>query len=158
DASDPSRWYWGQQGNVPHLAVLLYATTPDEVAAAGRALQDALWGSAFRLLAALETSNMDGIEPFGFAGGISQPVLDWERRLAVGTGDRIEYGNLSALGEFVLGYPNEYGKYTERPLLDTAPGSALPAAEDQPDKRDVGRNGTYLVLRHLSQDVRSFWQ
>ena len=23
-----------------------------------------------------------------------------------------------ALGEFLLGYPNEYGKYTDRPLID----------------------------------------
>ena len=157
-ASDPSRWDWGRQGRAPHLAVLLYATTPDDVAAAGRALQDTSWSSAFRVLAALETSDMDGIEPFGFADGISQPVIDWERRMPVATGDRIAYGNLSALGEFVLGYPNEYGKYTERPLLEAAQGAELPAAEDQPDKRDIGRNGTYLVLRQLSQDVRGFWQ
>src|SRR5262249_33933019 len=32
------------------------------------------------------------------------------------------------------------------------------AAEDAPDKKDVGRNGTYLVMRQLRQDVRGFWQ
>ncbi len=31
---------------------------------------------------------------------------------------RLDYSNIAALGEFLLGYPNEYNKYTERPLLD----------------------------------------
>ena len=35
---------------------------------------------------------------------------------------------------------------------------ALPEAEDAPGMRDFGRNGTYLVLRQLRQDVRGFWQ
>ena len=33
----------------------------------------------------------------------------------------------------------------------------LPAL-DQPQKKDLGRNGTYLVIRQLVQDVRGFWQ
>jgi deferrochelatase/peroxidase EfeB len=70
------------------------------------------------------------------------------------------YTNLLSLGEFLLGYRNEYGKYTDRPLL--TPGERakdeLPAAEDNPAMRDVGRNGSYLVMRHLEQDVRAFWQ
>src|SRR4029077_5377165 len=71
-----------------------------------------------------------------------------------------DYSNLVALGEFVLGYPNEYGQYTDRPLLDAAadPPDGLPPAPDLPEMRDLGRNGTYLVLRDLRQDVRGFWQ
>jgi deferrochelatase/peroxidase EfeB len=58
-----------------------------------------------------------------------------------------------------LGYRNEYGKYTDRPLLDADAASAgLPEALDAPEKKDLGRNGTYLVLRQLRQDVRLFWQ
>src|SRR5262249_56445599 len=50
--------------------------------------------------------------------------------------------------------------YTDRPLLDPSddPGKILPLAEDAPGKRDLGRNGTYLVLRDLAQDVVRFWQ
>ena len=33
----------------------------------------------------------------------------------------------------------------------------LPLAEDQRDKRDFGRNGSFLVLRQLEQDVHGFW-
>ncbi len=49
--------------------------------------------------------------------------------------------------------------YTDRPLLPADSGNAaLPDAEDASGMRDVGRNGTYLVLRQLQQDVRGFWQ
>jgi deferrochelatase/peroxidase EfeB len=36
--------------------------------------------------------------------------------------------------------------------------SDLPPAEDLPGVKDLGRNGTYLVMRELEQDVRGFWQ
>ena len=48
-------------------------------------------------------------EPFGFADGISQPKIDWERERPVRDQDRLDYDNLVCLGEFLLGYPNEYG-------------------------------------------------
>ena len=62
--------------------------------------------------------------------------------------------------EVLLGYPNEYGKYTARPLLpaDAPFSSVLPFAEDEPDKRDLARNGTFVVIRQLQQDVRGFWR
>ena len=41
---------------------------------------------------------------------------------------------------------------------DFANAGDLLAAEDAPGKKDIGRNGTYLVMRTLKQDVRSFWQ
>ena len=39
-----------------------------------------------------------------------------------------------------------------------AVSAELPDASDDPGKKDVGRNGTYLVFRQLGQDVRGFWQ
>ena len=74
--------------------------------------------------------------------------------------DDLEYGNLIAAGEFLLGYENEYGLFTQRPLLDPAldPEDILSPAQDDPGRRDFGRNGCYLVLRQLEQDVAGFWQ
>jgi deferrochelatase/peroxidase EfeB len=37
-------------------------------------------------------------------------------------------------------------------------GNLLSSAEDAPDKKDFGRNGSYLVLRQLRQDVAGFWR
>ena len=75
--------------------------------------------------------------------------------------ERAEYSNLIPLGEVLLGYPNAYGRYTGRPLIDPVGDPRaldLPPAEDRPYRRDLGRNGSYLVLRQLHQDVRGFWQ
>ncbi len=103
---------------------------------------------------------MGGIEPFGFVDGISQPQLDWERKRAAVDEKQLAYTNSSCLGEYLLGYPNEYGLYTPRPLLDPTRDALgiLAAAEDVPQLKDLGRNGTYLVLRQLRQDVFGFWQ
>ena len=105
------------------------------------------------------TADLDGFEPFGFTEGISQPQIDWERRRNV-TRPQIDYSNVVALGEFLLGYPNEYNKYTGRPMIyaDSTRAADLLPAEDAPGKKDIGRNGTYLVMRQLRQDVRGFWQ
>jgi len=157
-ASAPQYWQWGGPGKVPHVLVMLYAQ-PSQLESWTENLQDAQWNAAFTVLACLPTSDLRNQEPFGFADGISQPSLDWDRRRSPG-GDQLTYTNLLTLGEFLLGYPNEYGKYTDRPLLDSGlpSSSILPFAEDVTHKRDLGRNGSYLVLRQLQQDVRGFWR
>jgi deferrochelatase/peroxidase EfeB len=161
----PASWEWGWDGNAaaptPHVVFLTFAQ-PDNGgldAFIGRTMSDD-WARGFELLHRLDTNDIGGIEPFGFADGISQPTIDWDQRRDP-TAACIDYGNLVALGEFVLGYRNEYGKYTDRPLIDARSNGAsgeLPDADDAPGKKDVGRNGTYLVIRQLEQDVRGFWR
>jgi Dyp-type peroxidase family len=157
-ASAPEHWQWGGQGSVPHVVLMLYAQD-GKLESWKQAIQGANWNASFDVITCLATSNLDGIEPFGFVDGISQPAIDWERQRTPAK-DELAYGNLASLGEFLLGYPNEYGKYTDRPLLapDSPASATLPAAEDVPDLRDLGRNGTYVVLRQLQQDVRGFWR
>ena len=160
----PSKWDWGGCPNdpkakekIPHLLVMFFAEQgllKDFVqSSTGNA-----WNEAFVEVRRLETSSLDGIEPFGFADGISQPEIDWQQQRDMLAG-QLDYSNFVALGEFLLGYRNEYGKYTDRPLVDVDAASAgLLPAEEAPEKRDVGKNGTYLVMRQLHQDVRKFWQ
>jgi deferrochelatase/peroxidase EfeB len=157
-ANDPGRWQWGAGARVPHAAALLYAR-PGGLADWQRSIEGQ-FAAGFELMACLSTSDMGGVEPFGFIDGISQPQPDWSRQRPALDQTQLAYTNLSCLGEYLLGYPNEYGLYTPRPLLDPQRDvqGSLPKAEDAPDKRDLGRNGSYLVLRQLRQDVSGFWQ
>lgn len=153
--SAPAAWTWGGPDNIPHIVVMAYAQSGLDTFI--DSIKGANWDTAFRLIQSLSTSDLQGFEPFGFKDGISQPRLDWERRRT--TESQLSYTNVACLGEFLLGYPNEYGHYTDRPLLANDDGNkSLPPAEDAPDMRDLGRNGTYLILRQLQQDVRGFWQ
>jgi len=158
DASAPERWQWGAGQRIPHVLVLLYAL-PGRLEAWRSAVQSQC-ESGFTIMESLNTANALEFEPFGFKDGISQPQLDWERQRAARDEEQLAYTNLSCLGEFLLGYPNEYGGYTDRPLFEPEreAGAMLPRAEEAPDKADLGRNGSYLVLRQLRQDVRGFWQ
>jgi deferrochelatase/peroxidase EfeB len=156
-ANSPEYWEWGGPEKVPHLVVMLYARE-NQLDAWAKTVGGPHWEDTFDVLESLSTSNLFGVEPFGFKDGISHPTIDWERRRHV-AGDELAYGNLVSLGEFLLGYPNEYGKYTDRPLLPASnQTAALPTAEDHPGLQDLGKNGTYLVFRQLAQDVRGFWQ
>ena len=157
-ANDPGGWKWGAGERVPHVAVLLYARA-GRLAAWEREIE-AQCAAGFVRIERLSTSDTQLKEPFGFDDGISQPKVDWERERPVRDQDQLEYSNLTCLGEFLLGYPNEYGLYTPRPLLapQRDPGGLLPRAEDAPDRADIGRNGCYLVLRQLQQDVQGFWR
>ena len=157
-ANAPEAWWWGYGGSIPDVLVMLFAL-PGKLDERKRTLQDNAWDAAFELIRCLDTTDMGGHEPFGFKDGISQPWIDWEGTPSISS-DQITYSNQVATGEFLLGYVNEYGKYTDRPLVDSTDRRAadLPDAEDVPAKKDVGRNGTYLVMRTLEQDVHGFWK
>jgi deferrochelatase/peroxidase EfeB len=158
-ANDPAGWQWGgSPEQLPHALLMLYAAPGGLEDWQREVLSECEQG--FEQLGFLDTSDMDGVEPFGFADGISEPSIDWLRERPARDEEAGRYSNLSCLGEYLLGYPNEYGAYTDRPLLDANrdPEALLPRAEDAPDKVDLGRNGSYLVLRQLEQDVAGFWR
>lgn len=155
--NDPGGWLWGRP--VPHVLVMLYAARGGLEAFRTEVLGEA-FGRAFEVIRTLPTSPTLGREPFGFADGISQPVIDWDQTFPTELHSRLDYANMLAPGEVVLGHGNEYGEVTPRPLVDRAvPGAdGLPQAAEAGGQSDLGLNGTYLVLRQLQQDVRGFWQ
>ena len=164
----PSKWLWGSKPSdhldreqktdrEAHVLIMFFAE-PDQFASFVENAKGDIWCDAFEEVTCLGTSNLDGDEPFGFADGISQPEIDWEQQRQTPC-KQLEYTNIVALGEFLLGYQNEYGKITDRPLLDPdAANAELLPAVDMPEKKDLGRNGTYLVMRQLEQDIRGFWK
>jgi Dyp-type peroxidase family len=153
----PEGWDWGGPEREPHLLVMFFGE-PEYFDSFVQSIKGETWSDAFENEIWLRTSNLDGDEPFGFADGISQPQIDWDQQRQTPC-IQLEYTNIVALGEFLLGYRNEYGKITDRPLLnpDATNAELLPAV-DAPEKKDLGRNGTYLVFRQLEQDVGEFWK
>jgi Dyp-type peroxidase family len=147
---DPRGWDWGAPGSdAVHVLLLVYADTADRLAARCAELTTEAGSGGLRLLHQLPTSELTLNENFGFHDGISQPPIE-----GLGTGPAA--GQVKA-GEFVLGYPNEYGLLTDRPLLPPGddPAGLLPRAAGT-GAPDLGRNGSYLVLRTLRQDVGAF--
>ena len=64
-------------------------------------------------------------------------------------------------GEFLLGYINEYGVLPD-PLnipVVTDPNRLLATVKlpNGVTEPDLGRNGTYLVVRQFAQDVAKLW-
>ncbi|HEX7758526.1 MAG TPA: hypothetical protein VF459_03435, partial [Caulobacteraceae bacterium] len=103
-------------------------------------------------------------EPFGFADGISQPIIRGTYK-AIRGADPI---HLVEPGEFILGYPDNLGTLPPTPLLAAIhdPDNRLAAARPPKDgwsrsdadaPRDLGRNGAFLAIRQMRQDVKGFW-
>lgn len=159
--NDPQNWQWGGSSeSTTHLLLMLYSKN-GMLESWRKQLQDSVFEQAFHIISDLPTNDIGHIEPFGFVDGISQPAIDWETKQSTDIHARDRFSNLLALGEILLGYNNEYGEYTTRPLIDSkddSNASVLPIAADHPELHDLGRNGSYLVMRQLQQEVTAFWK
>ena len=152
--SDPRSWAWGGPQRPPIDGLILaYATTPDILAQRQSVLLQRLAELGIEDVTELYTRELASQEPFGFHDGISQPVIAGLPK-AAGAQRSVP------AGEFVLGYPNARGQLTDRPLLPASddPGRLLLPDPAGSGTADLGRNGTYLVLRQLEQDVDGFWR
>lgn len=143
-ASAPEQWWWGAGPNAVDLLLMVFAPGQDALQAAlgeHRAAFDA--GGLTEIVTLVAQRHDDGKEHFGFSDGIAQPAIRGEDGSEAGR-RRTTSANDVAAGEFILGYVNEYGVASDVPQLSGAP--------------DFGRNGSYLVLRQLEQDVAKFWR
>jgi deferrochelatase/peroxidase EfeB len=156
----PEKWCWGVGDKEPHILLILLAKDDARLAALVDKMLQQAEGAGLSKIDILPTSDMHGLEPFGFADGGSQPTFDWNRPRTPGTTADRDYTNLLALGELLLGYRNEYGLLTDRPWLaaDQKNTAILRKDMQRPDRGDLGLNGSYLVYRQLDQHVVRFWQ
>ncbi len=158
-ASDPSRWLWGAGKNPVHIVLAVYAKSEADLATAmerhqTRASEAGLVevrGPDGEALGAARPLD-DRREHFGFADGISQPRF---RDEPVGLRSGAREADRLAAGEFLLGYPNEADIYQRSPVLsEPARRRGRLSRQDH----DFGKNGSYLVVRQLEQDVAAFWR
>ena len=154
----PTRWTWGGPRDRDKLDILLLVyAAPDEL---DHRVDDVLsipgCPKTLRDLRSRRGAPGDkaGIptEPFGFADGISQPIVEGLTTQASG----LKRAPMIKAGEFVLGYCDEFGCFPAAPSVarEDDPQRILGFAES--GRADFGRNGSYLVMRQLQQDVREF--
>ena len=169
--SAPDWWAWGVNDTATDAMLMLFAKDVPTLDAAYAREKAALVEGGHRIVKDIRTCIVarDGhrIEAFGFVDGISQPVIRGTRQFHKG----VEKINVVEPGEFVLGYPDNRGFFPPTPQIDAKADrhndlavipNALPqrwpdfasAAAENP--RDLGANGSYLVVRQLEQDVPAF--
>jgi Dyp-type peroxidase family len=139
----PDKWQWGGPCS-PAVHVLLMVFADGDEAALARAVAGVMPPEAAMMPAAvlqpsLPLSEAGGREHFGFADGLSQPVL-------AGSDDAQRFPDsvhITALGEFVFGYANQFGE---------------PAAPSKDPRERFLHNGSYLVFCQFDQHVNRFWE
>lgn len=155
-ANAPANWKWGNQANPVDCLLMLYAPDSDSL----ERLYNNVYGAAHKGVELVYTATTyhsphgRSKEHFGFRDGISQPLIKGFKKSET----EFNAGHLLNPGEFILGYKNEYGSYSPSPYAPWNEASAdLPVANCYSDKKDLGKNGTYLVFRQMQQHVETFW-
>lgn len=177
----PAQWLWGAGDTAADAVMVLYAASKAELKAFEADAVAPLTSEGGAVVHRVALRDLDSAaqasghglknqehEAFGFADGVSQPLIKGMRRWRASR-DRIHEVEP---GEFILGYPDNRGHLPLTPtvLSETDPNNHLatvappPEANHPPDlsnshanlDRDLGRNGTYLVVRQLAQDVKAF--
>jgi Dyp-type peroxidase family len=158
--SAPDHWDFGGAGGPAaageiHLVLMLYAADRAALDRLHDGHRPGLEAAGLVTVAAQETAlRADRREPFGFIDGIAQPRIEGIET----SGSACSSEPALPLGELVLGYRNAYGVLPFSPSVPAAldPTDQLLPGDDRYGLKDLGRNGSYLVIRKLEQDVAGF--
>jgi deferrochelatase/peroxidase EfeB len=160
-----------------HAAVLLYHKDEATLNAFAAPVRDKLAKSGVEITYSLDLSlKFDENDPpiarehFGFADGISQPVPHDAKYILPGTAPGTPSDKVHGIagGDILFGLADANQEVLPGAIVNPSlPGAAvLPAvppngsdgsANADPDQRSLGLDGTYLVMRQLSQDPDRFW-
>lgn len=183
EGGDAHNWRWADSGShaakagtTAEAVLMIYAESPQDLAFAAQVHGALLANHGGRVIEQTDCAparvdqgdDEQDFEHFGYRDGISQPVIRGTARSLRGVPDR----DLIEPGEFIVGYVNGQGYFPGSALLprEADPGRNLPQLSTAdlgryPDfdrapngqaLRDFGRNGSFLVIRELSQDVDGF--
>jgi Dyp-type peroxidase family len=173
----PDGWRWldskladgapAPTGLKADAVLLIYSKTIERCRELLQAHQKVLGNEArFHVIETQPTEKGIDYEHFGFHDGISQPVIRGTQRFSKGASAR----DVVEPGEFILGYRNNQKYYpptttvsvesdskNRLPTVLTTTPSRFPSFEPaNSDIRDFGRNGSFLVIRQLAQNVAGF--
>ncbi|MHA4846069.1 Dyp-type peroxidase [Flavitalea antarctica] len=157
NASDPRHWHWGNEAKPVDTILLLYAESREML----ERLKSDCFDNLQKGVTPVYTADTFPYNPdeairehFGFSDGISQPIIKGFKKSARAAKDQMVNP-----GEIILGHKNEYNSYSPSPWfeengmqtdLDYVPGSDT--------RKDLGKNGSYLVFRQMEQHVVNFYQ
>jgi Dyp-type peroxidase family len=166
--SEPTQWSWGSPDETReasaqrvHVLLMLFAVTAQGVSDLQSKWLDTMSGSGgLKLLAEPITTAAlpDNQEHFGFRDSISQPIIEGTYQQARFAAEQLTSAVIKA-GEFLLGFDNQYDQPSLSPSVsgDSFATKHLAPSKSLPGMRDLGRYGTYMVVRQLEQDVPGFW-
>ncbi len=169
--NDPSAWLWGGERKVD-AALLIYSPNPETLEQCIQQENTRLQTHGGELvytvpLKQLPPKGTPIREPFGFVDGVSQQVIRGIGRHKPGTNDL----HIIEPGEFIMGYPDGLGTYPQTPSTPAINDSdndlySTPNSwpEQRPNfseslanqQRDLGRDGSFMVIRQLEQDYQGF--
>ena len=154
DSSTPANWRWGGPNNEEtHILLMAFGANKEIAFNYADQLKQQYIASGLKEVFCVEGLTLPyNKEHFGFRDGISQPTIE-------GSGRKGPDEHHIRAGEFLMGYKNEYNVYPDTPVLATVQGETtlLPFDASGSGKRDLGRNGSYMVMRQLQQDVDAYW-
>ena len=148
-----------------HAALLLYGEDRGSVEAWAAQALSVLQGAGVAVVHHVDLAlRFDAAgrarEHFGFADGLSQPVPQGAG-IVSRDGTPLPPDRLHgiAAGDILMGHTNAHGEPAAGPIIAASlPGTACLPSEGAPHGfRNLGLDGSYLVIRELHQDVAAFW-
>jgi deferrochelatase/peroxidase EfeB len=159
-----------------HAVLLLYAKSDPEIRTWTDAVEAALAPHKVTIVRTRELlvdvmgQDTFAREHFGFADGLSQPLpYDPDGSVVLGSSAVTNSHPVQGvpLGEILFGHLNGHGEKAPGPIapdttgiFGSVPDPRKAGLKPRPDAEgffDLGRNGSYLVVRELKQDVAQFW-